>query len=131
MEILNNICLTIGQKNTLLDEKIDEKHIHDEITPISKFWKYFTPPETLREMIELREKNKCKNGHNVCICVICNEGFCLECKTLAAHSANHHAENGFYFNLLTGGTIHETKRKRYILYSLYENKMGQHWKPEK
>lgn len=94
----------------------------------------FRPPETVKDLIIARDSSdypKCKNGHNICICCQCHEAYCLDCKHLDIHSRDKHANNSVFFSLLSGGLVCVVGNIKIMVPSLYENKIGNRWGPEK
>ena len=106
----------------------------NSIPKLSTQFKLFSPPETIKDLILLRDGKlypKCTNGHNVCVCCECMTAFCQDCKSLARHSTEVHAGNSMFFSLLNGQLICDVGYTKIKIPSLYENKIGVKWSPEK
>ena len=109
-------------------------NFNDELPRVKDLFEFYAPPETIRDLIKLRDGEqypKCKNGHNVCICCECMEAFCEDCKALSKHFSEIHANNGMAFSLLNGQIICDIGFAKIKVPSLYENKIGAKWSPEK
>lgn len=53
-----------------------------QLSEMSSKVRLYTPPETVIELIKLRDQAdmSCKNGHQMCICIMCHKKACFDCK---------------------------------------------------
>ncbi len=67
----------------------------------------------------------------MCVCVMCWQKCCYDCKKVAAHFREAHGGVGLAFNLMTGGFFFVRDGRATGVPSVYVNAIGVSWKPEK
>ena len=99
---------------------------------ISTTISFYRHPENVFELIKARDQHKsCKNGHEICVCIICQEETCYDCSELSKHFIQKHCNEGISINLLNGRLMYFINGKITALDSIYCNEIGSNWTPSK